>query len=310
MTETRDPIHTRSRGDSSSRRHISRARWAAIGAAVAVSIGAGGISLTHALTTSGGNTFVPISPCRLVDTRAGSAVGPRTSPLGPGETFTQQVSGNVGQCTGIPAGATAVALNVTAVDGSAASYLTLFPAEVATPPNASNLNWVPGAPPTPNKVDVKLSPTGAIKIYNNVGSVNVLADVVGYYQDDDGRYPHKLVVPFDVPAGGDQSIEIPAFDVPIMLVGGSTTPTSRGSAFVSLLVTSVAPTLTEWNGLESTGNVATTITSNFAFTPSTGVHIVFLDFQHTVDVQTNGTTAIRIHNANGAARQGTITLTW
>ena len=120
--------------------------------------------------------------------------GPRTSPLGPGETYTQQVSGDVGQCTGIRADASAVALNVTAVDGSAASYLTLFPADVATAPNASNLNWVPGAPPTPNKVDVKLSPAGAMNIYNNVGTVNVLADVVGYYQDHnhDDRYPRKL----------------------------------------------------------------------------------------------------------------------
>ncbi len=57
-------------------------------------------------------------------------------------------------------------------------------------PLASNLNWVPGSPPTPNKVDVKLSATGAISLYNNVGSVSVLADVVGYYADHnhDDRY--------------------------------------------------------------------------------------------------------------------------
>ena len=56
-----------------------------------------------------------------------------------------------------------------------------LPSDLATRPTASNLNWAAGQTATPNKVDVQLSPTGAIKIYNRFGSVNVLADVVGYY---------------------------------------------------------------------------------------------------------------------------------
>ena len=38
-----------------------------------------------------------------------------------------------------------------------------------------------GGGPTPNKVDVKLSPDGKIEVYNFNGSVNVILDVVGYY---------------------------------------------------------------------------------------------------------------------------------
>ena len=42
-----------------------RARWAAIGAAVAVTIGAGGIMSASASIDSGERTvFVPITPCR------------------------------------------------------------------------------------------------------------------------------------------------------------------------------------------------------------------------------------------------------
>ena len=37
--------------------------------------------------------------------------------------------------------------------------------------------------PTPNKVDVKLSPNGQVKLYNHNGTVYVLADVGGYYTD-------------------------------------------------------------------------------------------------------------------------------
>jgi hypothetical protein len=48
-------------------------------------------------------------------------------------------------------------------------------------PLLSNLNVSAGAPPTPNKVDVKLSPDGKIKVYNFNGSVNIVIDIVGYY---------------------------------------------------------------------------------------------------------------------------------
>jgi hypothetical protein len=159
---------------------LVRSRWAAIGAAIAVTLGAGGLVTTFAADTP--SDFVPITPCRLLDTRPGSSnVGPRSTPLRPNDIHTQRVIGTNGQCT-VPAGATAVAMNVTVVGGTAASFLTVFPADLATPPLASSLNWQAGQAPTPNKVDVQLSPSGAIKLYNLAGTVDVLADVVGYYQ--------------------------------------------------------------------------------------------------------------------------------
>jgi hypothetical protein len=125
-------------------------------------------------------TFVPISPCRLFDTRPGDDnVGPRSNPIGPKESHVQQVTGSNGACV-IPSDATGVALNVTAVSPSASSFLTLYPANVAVP-KASNLNFVAGGNAAPNKVDVKLSPSGTIGVYNLAGTVHVLADVVGYY---------------------------------------------------------------------------------------------------------------------------------
>jgi hypothetical protein len=168
-----------------------RSRWAAIGAAVAVTLGAGGISLGQAAIGSGDKpVFVAIEPCRLVDTRPGDVnIGGRTAPLSANDTLDLQVTGSTGQCIGIPADATAAAMNVTAIQGSARSYLSIYPAD-ATLPNASNLNWNGGDPPTPNKVDVALSPAGSVKITNNAGTVHVAADLVGYYIDHhhDDRY--------------------------------------------------------------------------------------------------------------------------
>ena len=88
-------------------------------------------------------------------------------------------------------------MNVTAVGGTLGSFLTIWPSDVAPRPLASNLNWVPGSPPTPNKVDVKVSVAdGKINLFNLAGIVFVLADVVGYYADHnfDDRYYTKAEV--------------------------------------------------------------------------------------------------------------------
>jgi len=159
---------------------VSRTRWAAAGAALAVAVGSGTFSLATADGTA--SSFVPITPCRLIDTRATSPVGPRSTPITAGESLTVQVTGSNGQCV-IPSTATAIVINVTAVGPSAAGYIALYPADVALP-NASNLNFTANQNPTPNLVTVSLATGGAIKIFNESGTVNVLGDIAGYYQPD------------------------------------------------------------------------------------------------------------------------------
>jgi hypothetical protein len=171
-----------------------RTRWAAIGAAVAVALGAGGgISLVNAAVSSGERSvFVAITPCRLADLRpAPDTVGPRTTPLGPADTYTFDGWGKVGKCT-LPTGTTGLSLNVTAVGATQKTNLRFFPAD-ATLPTASNLNPAPGQPATPNAVTIGLSDTGQFKAYNAFGNVSVIVDVVGVYQDHnhDDRYYTK-----------------------------------------------------------------------------------------------------------------------
>lgn len=129
--------------------------------------------------------FVPIAPCRLVDTRPEFNVGARDVPLGADETHVQLVTGARGNCD-VPDHASAVSMNVTAVDPTEASFMTVFPSDVVRPV-ASNLNYLPGAPPTPNKVDVKLSVDGQVSFYNLAGTVHLVADVAGYYTPIDAR---------------------------------------------------------------------------------------------------------------------------
>jgi hypothetical protein len=127
------------------------------------------------------STFVPVAPCRLFDTRPGEApLGGKKTPLGAGQEITQQVTGSIGNCVGIPTDAVAVTLNVTIVNPTAQSNLRLWPAN-ASRPTASNLNWIARQAPTPNLVTVKLSPDGKIKAYNFAGTVDVIVDLAGYY---------------------------------------------------------------------------------------------------------------------------------
>ena len=82
----------------------------------------------------------------------------------------------------IPTDATAVVLNVTEVAGTASSLLTVYPYGTRMP-KASNLNFAPGKV-IANLVTVTLGQGGAVDIYNALGTVNVLADVEGYFAPD------------------------------------------------------------------------------------------------------------------------------
>jgi hypothetical protein len=161
-----------------------------VGAVLAISLGAGGIGITHATTSSGEKPiYLPKEPCRIADLRpAPFQVGPRSAALGPAETYTLSGWGAVGECT-LPTGTTGLALNVTAVGATQDTFLTFFPA-TATRPNASNLNPSPGQPPIPNAVNVDLDAAGEFSVYNLQGNVNVIIDVVGVYDDHnhDDRY--------------------------------------------------------------------------------------------------------------------------
>jgi hypothetical protein len=152
---------------------LMRARWAAIGAAIAVSVGAGGIGLAYA-TSSTPSLFHALTPARVFDTRDGTGNVPAV-PIAAGGTIDVVVGGT----SGIPVDATAVVFNVTVVNGTGPSFLTAWPTGDAKP-NASALNWT-DASATPNAVTVGLGTNGKVSFFNKAGTVNVFADVVGYY---------------------------------------------------------------------------------------------------------------------------------
>lgn len=124
-------------------------------------------------------TFVPITACRLADTRpAPNRVGSQSN-FGIADTKTFQVTGSNGECVGLPTEAAAVSMNITALGATQQSFLTFWGS--GDRPLAASLNPSPDTPPTPNAVTTELSSTGAFDVYNDAGRVDLVIDVNGYY---------------------------------------------------------------------------------------------------------------------------------
>ena len=119
-----------------------------------------------------GGPYHPLVPARILDTR--TTLGGHLGQLCAGQTLTLQVAG-VG---GAPSGAYAAVINVTVTNTSAASYLTIYPAD-APQPVTSSLNWSAGAT-VDNLVEVRLSAGGAVNIFDAAGHADVIADVAGW----------------------------------------------------------------------------------------------------------------------------------
>ncbi|WP_298462285.1 pullulanase-type alpha-1,6-glucosidase [uncultured Cellulomonas sp.] len=128
--------------------------------------------------TAPGSAYTPVSPTRVVDTRAGTQVGALTGPLAARHVHTLPVAGAAS--TGVPAGATAVVLNVTAIDPTTAGNLRVYPGAGA-PPSASAINYVVGRD-IPNLTVVPLGPDGRVSFWSDQegGAVDLAVDVLGY----------------------------------------------------------------------------------------------------------------------------------
>jgi hypothetical protein len=154
---------------------------------VTVKIGAGGsVSFFNAVgstnvvadvvgyyDTDGGSLFHPLAgPQRFLDSR--SAIGTPSA-----WTADESRLVGVGPSVGVPAGAAAIVFNATVTNGSSASYLTVYPPSPPRP-TSSSLNFSPGQT-VANLAVVAVAPHDAITIYNNLGTVDVIGDVVGYF---------------------------------------------------------------------------------------------------------------------------------
>ncbi|MEI8337242.1 MAG: hypothetical protein WCG37_10280, partial [Actinomycetes bacterium] len=124
-----------------------------------------------------GAVFVPMEPVRILDTRTG--LGGTSGPVPGNVGFDLTVAGATDGTETVPSDAVGAVINFTYVDARGPGFITVYPTGTDRP-TASNLNKV-GSGPVPNLVSVKLGTDGAVTIYNNQSSTEILGDLAGYY---------------------------------------------------------------------------------------------------------------------------------
>ncbi|MFI8828359.1 FlgD immunoglobulin-like domain containing protein [Streptomyces sp. NPDC053431] len=119
-----------------------------------------------------GAKYQPVTPHRILNTIGG--VGAPKAKVGPKGTVELTID---------EPGVSAVAMNVTATNPTATSYVSVYPYGTPRPP-VSNLNFTAGRS-VPNLVIVPVK-DGKVTLYNHAGTVDLLADVTGYFKDGTG----------------------------------------------------------------------------------------------------------------------------
>ncbi|WP_063770747.1 hypothetical protein [Streptacidiphilus carbonis] len=240
-------------------------------------------------TASSGSTFVSAGPTRVLDTRSGT--GTAKKQLGAGSKISLQVAG----VNGAPANVTAVALNVTATGATQASWIAAYP-DGQPLPQTSTVNFTAGRT-TPNLAIVPVV-DGKVDFYNANGSVDVVADVTGYFTGDATGahfYPAGPARMLDT-RDGTGSAKAPvgaAAALAVQLAGRAPVPATGVSAVV-MNVTVTGGTAGGWLAAYPDGQgKPTTSTLNFtpgltvanlAVTPTTNGKVDFYNAFGTVNV--------------------------
>ena len=122
--------------------------------------------------------FIPVTPCRVADTRGNGFTGAYGPPsIGGGAARTFVIPGKCG----IPSGAVAVSFNFAVWNTLSYGDFNIFPAGAAVSA-VSTLNWGPGVLALANAAVIPLGTAGGITVLNESSStVDLFFDVNGYY---------------------------------------------------------------------------------------------------------------------------------
>jgi len=124
----------------------------------------------------GAQDFYTLAPCRLLDTRqpSGPTGGPALPPIIP------RVVVAAGRC-GIPAGAKAIAVNVTVINPPGQGYVSVY-AGNGDPTMISTVPFLAGQIRSNHGIlPLATSGSGALSLQSSTAGVHVSLDVMGYF---------------------------------------------------------------------------------------------------------------------------------
>ncbi|MFC1415808.1 right-handed parallel beta-helix repeat-containing protein [Streptacidiphilus cavernicola] len=205
----------------------------------------GSMSTTTSFTTVGSD-YIPLNPVRLLDTRKG--IGAPVAKVPAGKNVTVKIAG----LDGIPADATAAAVNLTVADDTGNGYLAAAPGGNST--STSNVNYTAGRV-VANSAIVPLK-NGSITIYNKgTGSTDMIADISGYFAQSagDGYADATLKRILDTRKGiGAPVAQVAATTgIPVTVAGVDAIPS--GVTAVAVHVTVADTTGSGWIAAEANG---------------------------------------------------------
>jgi hypothetical protein len=149
----------------------------------ATSSGGTGPAASASATPLLGATYLPVTPSRLVDSRAGTRLGLNASLRSRIPVEFVVVNRSVDPALNVPGNAIAVTGNLTVTRQSSKGYLTLTPEDPGSTPGTSTLNF-PKGDSRANALTIPLSGTGTLWV-TFIGSTGAIADVIfdvtGYF---------------------------------------------------------------------------------------------------------------------------------
>ncbi len=237
-------------------------------------------------------TYTPVEPFRALDTRVGD--GARKGPLGPGDT----VAFSPGSGGRLPAGVSAVLLNVTATAATERTHVRAWATGTARP-GTSSLNVVPGRTRA-NQVVVPLGAGGTVSLSNAAGRTHLVVDVQGFYSDvtgSGGGEFHPVVKPLRFldtratgagPVGAGQDVWVPLRG--LRLDGASTSDVTAVDVTITVTRPTTSGHVTAWSGL---GAAPLASNVNFVAGQTVANHAVVPVGRHL------GYPAIRLRNSDG-----------
>ena len=243
-----------------------------------------------------GLDYRSVSPERLLDTRSGakSAAGAR-------------IDLPVWNRGGVPTSAKAAVLNVTVTQPDGPGFVTVWPCDTTTPPNASNLNFYANQT-VPNLVVAPISPSGTVCLQSSESATHLLADVMGYISGTSTYTPRSPFRLMDTRLGGDtpddqfQGIGTRSANtrVELPIRGRADTPALASAAILNVTVTGPSTNgyLTVWPCDTPTPPNASNLNYGYAQTVPNLV-IASLSSTGTVCLQSSEADAEMIVDLNG-----------
>ena len=174
--------------------------------------------------------FRPVTPVRILDTREG--VGAPEAKVQAKTPLVVTVRGLTTDAGPVPPDATAVILNVTVANVTSPTDVRVYPSDAATLPGASNINAVRGQT-VPNLVTATLSADGKVALLSSGGTVDLIADLAGWYTPTTGDSGFTSLDPRRILDTRSPSVGVPApgrvpAAAPIDLQVTGALPTSDG----------------------------------------------------------------------------------